>query len=69
MSNLSIKNTREVIGTIGVNEFPDYEIGQGMGSSADDDPYAKLIERRHPDYDKMLSHWKFLESTYHGGRE
>lgn len=29
----------------------------------------KLVERRHPMYDRMLSHWRFLEETYYGGRE
>lgn len=28
-----------------------------------------LIERRHPEYDEKIAHWKFLEATYEGGRE
>ena len=28
-----------------------------------------LIERRHPEYDEQIAHWKFLEATYEGGRE
>lgn len=28
----------------------------------------KLIERRHPEYEGLLNHWRFLEATYHGGR-
>ena len=27
-----------------------------------------LVKRRHPEYDSMLKHWEFLESTYYGGR-
>jgi hypothetical protein len=29
----------------------------------------KFIARRHPEYDKRLVHWMFLESTYEGGRD
>lgn len=29
----------------------------------------KMIERRHPDYDRMRRHWEFLASTYAGGRD
>ena len=28
-----------------------------------------FYERRHPDYSEKLPHWRFLESTYTGGRE
>lgn len=28
----------------------------------------ELVKRRHPEYESMLSHWEFLESTYYGGR-
>lgn len=27
-----------------------------------------LIARRHPEYEKKITHWKFLEETYEGGR-
>lgn len=27
-----------------------------------------LINRRHPDYDKLIGHWEFLNATYEGGR-
>lgn len=27
-----------------------------------------VIQRRHPEYDDLLSHWEFLEATYAGGR-
>ena len=27
-----------------------------------------LVSRKHPEYDKMLSHWLFLLETYEGGR-
>ena len=30
---------------------------------------AKLVERRHPDYEDELEHWQFLESCYKGGRD
>jgi hypothetical protein len=29
----------------------------------------RLIERRHPEYKNSLSHWRFLEATYEGGRD
>lgn len=29
----------------------------------------KLAQRRHPEYDRLLPHWRFLQSTYVGGRE
>lgn len=28
-----------------------------------------FIERRHPEYKSRVTHWKFLEETYEGGRE
>lgn len=28
-----------------------------------------FLKRRHPDYDRMLPHWEFLEATYNGGRQ
>ena len=28
-----------------------------------------LISRRHPEYERLQSHWEFLENTYKGGRE
>lgn len=28
-----------------------------------------LVNRRHPDYNKMLEHWDFLIETYEGGRQ
>lgn len=28
----------------------------------------KLIDRRHPDYEAKVEHWKFCEATYAGGR-
>jgi hypothetical protein len=28
-----------------------------------------LVNRRHPEYEEHTQHWKFLESTYEGGRE
>ncbi len=28
-----------------------------------------FLERRHPDYERLLEHWNFLEMTYEGGRE
>ena len=27
-----------------------------------------LINRRHPEYDKLIGHWEFLDATYEGGR-
>lgn len=27
-----------------------------------------LVERRHPEYDALIDHWNFLQSTYEGGR-
>ncbi|MGZ8497406.1 MAG: phage portal protein [Candidatus Binatia bacterium] len=30
---------------------------------------GKLIKRRHPDYEKLLPHWNFLELCYEGGRD
>tara|TARA_R110000851_G_C13102760_1_gene569264 strand:- start:45512 stop:47056 length:1545 start_codon:yes stop_codon:yes gene_type:complete len=29
----------------------------------------ELIKRRHPDYERMLPHWDFLEACYRGGRD
>lgn len=29
----------------------------------------KFLERRHPEYNGMIDHWKFLQQTYDGGRE
>lgn len=29
----------------------------------------KFVARRHPEYDKRLPHWTFLEATYEGGRD
>jgi len=44
--------------------------GAAMPALGDDQKrLRKLIERRHPLYDEMLSHWMFLEQTYEGGRE
>lgn len=34
----------------------------------DQESLKKLIKRRHPAYDDLLSHWNFLEATYAGGR-
>lgn len=28
-----------------------------------------LLKRRHPEYERNLTHWNFLESTYNGGRD
>lgn len=28
-----------------------------------------LIERRHPKYEELKGHWKFMQSTYRGGRK
>ena len=28
----------------------------------------KFLERRHPEYDRALPHWQFLEACYEGGR-
>lgn len=33
------------------------------------DELKSMLERRHPDYEKKLPHWNFLEATYNGGRE
>lgn len=37
--------------------------------STDSQTLKAFIERRHPDYDRLAKHWKFLEDTYNGGRE
>jgi hypothetical protein len=37
--------------------------------SDDQKKLRKLFERRHPEYDCNLTHWKFLDDTYEGGRE
>lgn len=29
----------------------------------------KLVTRRHPEYDKLLPHWKFMRECYDGGRD
>jgi hypothetical protein len=38
-----------------------------------DDPNQKILKeflaRRHPDYNRLICHWDFVESTYHGGRD
>ncbi|BBI61684.1 hypothetical protein HSBAA_29900 [Vreelandella sulfidaeris] len=31
--------------------------------------YHEAIKRRHPEYDDLIKHWKFLEATYNGGRK
>lgn len=33
------------------------------------DKIKSLLESRHPEYVESLTHWKFLEDTYEGGRE
>ena len=49
------------------------EIDQNSGTSFpttnDQKELKTLINRRHPEYVESLAHWKFLESTYEGGRE
>jgi hypothetical protein len=30
---------------------------------------GKIISRRHPEYDKLVKHWSFLELCYDGGRD
>lgn len=34
-----------------------------------EDVYKTLIERRHPEYREMLSHWLFMRDSYLGGRK
>jgi len=29
----------------------------------------EFLKRRHPEYERSVAHWDFLEATYHGGRE
>lgn len=33
------------------------------------DTLRSFFDRRHPDYDRMIAHWRFLEETYEGGRK
>ena len=33
------------------------------------DKIKELLESRHPEYEENLTHWKFLEDTYEGGRD
>lgn len=35
----------------------------------ENDELKALIERRHPEYEDHTAQWKFIEDTYHGGRE
>ena len=37
-------------------------------SEATQKKLKKFLERRHPEYNRMLPHWQFLESCYEGGR-
>lgn len=37
-------------------------------SEATQKKLKKFLERRHPEYSRMLPHWQFLESCYAGGR-
>lgn len=30
---------------------------------------ALMVQRRHPEYEKKIDHWNFLQATYEGGRE
>lgn len=42
-----------------------------MAKTSDDANQKKLkkfLERRHPEYNRMLPHWQFLEACYEGGR-
>lgn len=40
-----------------------------MRNEAEQRKLKKFLERRHPEYEKMLQHWEFLEDCYEGGRE
>lgn len=35
----------------------------------ENNPYKRLISRRHPQYEERLIDWNFFEDTYHGGRK
>ena len=37
-------------------------------SNKESDKLAKLIARRHPEYNERVDTWRFFASTYHGGR-
>jgi hypothetical protein len=50
----------------------DVDSAQAMGLTPVDDEQKKLralVSRRHPEYEKTINHWQFIEATYEGGRE
>lgn len=36
---------------------------------SDQKQMSALVDRRHPDFDRNLNHWKFCSSSYEGGRD
>lgn len=40
-----------------------------MAGQTQQDRLKAFIARRHPKYDAMIAHWRFLKATYEGGRE
>ncbi|MCL2874767.1 MAG: hypothetical protein FWF12_00435 [Betaproteobacteria bacterium] len=49
---------------------PTEESEQSVLPQTDEQKRLKaLIARRHPEYEKKIKHWKFLEDTYEGGRD
>lgn len=48
---------------------PTDESALTVASQSDDQKRLRtLINRRHPEYEEKIAHWKFLEETYEGGR-
>ena len=37
--------------------------------AAGNEQLLKLVDRRHPEYKDNVEHWRFLESSYRGGRD
>lgn len=40
-----------------------------MQITTDQKVLQAFIKRRHPEYEDLLTHWNFLDATYHGGRK